>query len=318
MKVLIVSGFLGAGKTTFIKELLRVNDSIKPVILENEYGQNNLDSRELKGANRDLKLLEFMEGCVCCSKKDDFSQTILTISASLDPEYLIVEPTGVGKLSNILAAVEKVSYGKIELLKPVVVLTPRSFEKNLAEFPEIYSDQIKNAGCIVFSKAEHESSAVIAAVTEKIRAINPEVEILPEHYSTKPKTWFENLFAYQAPLARRSLQAETAQTSRTSTTSSSSDEVMEVSVSGAYLNNVGELVVFLEDLLHKEFGLVTRAKGVLKVGSEFLRFDLADNLYAIIAEENPEPKTQCVFIGRDIPGRKVKSRLNSLDLFFRR
>lgn len=310
MKVLIVSGFLGAGKTTFIKALLRVKDSIRPVILENEYGQNNLDSRELKGANRDLKLLEFMEGCVCCSKRDDFSQTILTISASLDPEYLIVEPTGVGKLSNILAAVEKVSYGKIELLKPVVVLTPRSFEKNLAEFPEIYSDQIRNAGRIVFSKAEHESSSVIAAVTEKIRALNPDVKILSDHYTTRPKTWFENLFA--------SRTSQTSQTSRTSTTSSSSDEVMEVSVSGAYLNNVGELVVFLEDLLHKEFGLVTRAKGVLKVGSEFLRFDLADNLYAIIAEANPEPTTQCVFIGRDILGRKVKSRLNSLDLFFRR
>lgn len=311
MKVLIVSGFLGAGKTTFIKALLRASDDIKPVILENEYGQNNLDARELQGGNKDLKLLEFMEGCVCCSKKDDFSQTILTVSASLDPEYLIVEPTGVGKLSNILAAVEKVKYGKIELLKPVVVLTPRSLEKNLSEFPEIYADQIKNAGRIVFSKAEHESAAIIAAVSEKIRAINPEVEIVSEHYSTKDGSWWSSLFTTSNPIT---LSTPTTYPS----TTSSSDEVMEVSVSGAYLNNVGELVVLLEDMLHKEFGLVTRAKGIIKVGAEWLRFDLADNLYAIISEPNPDPTTQCVFIGRSIIGYKIEERLNTLSSIFRR
>ena len=96
MKILVVSGFLGAGKTTFIKELIRRTKK-QPVILENEYGDNNLDSRSLSGGGA-LEILEFMEGCVCCTKKDSFVNTVLSISAAMDPEYLVIEPTGVGKL----------------------------------------------------------------------------------------------------------------------------------------------------------------------------------------------------------------------------
>ena len=88
MKVLIVSGFLGAGKTTFIKEAI-VRSGKKPVVLENEYGDTDLDKQSIGQAGK-LEILEFMEGCVCCTKKDSFVNTILTISAGLDPEYLIV------------------------------------------------------------------------------------------------------------------------------------------------------------------------------------------------------------------------------------
>ena len=88
MKVLIVSGFLGAGKTTFIKEAI-LRSGKKPVVLENEYGDTDLDRQSI-GQVGELEILEFMEGCVCCTKKDTFVNTVLTISAGLDPEYLIV------------------------------------------------------------------------------------------------------------------------------------------------------------------------------------------------------------------------------------
>ena len=104
MKILIVSGFLGAGKTTFIKELVR-RSGTRPVIMENEYGENNLDATELEqslSAQKEMKILEFMEGCVCCTKKDSFVNSVLTVFSGLDPEYLVIEPTGVGRLSNIL------------------------------------------------------------------------------------------------------------------------------------------------------------------------------------------------------------------------
>ena len=105
MKVLIVSGFLGAGKTTFIKELVR-RSGTRPVIMENEYGENNLDARELSaiqsppptagaadaspspasGGGQEMKILEFMEGCVCCTMKDSFVNSVLTIFSGLAPE----------------------------------------------------------------------------------------------------------------------------------------------------------------------------------------------------------------------------------------
>ena len=89
MKILLVSGFLGAGKTTFIKELIK-RTGTHPVIMENEYGDNNLDSLELRNdaaREDDIQVMEFMEGCVCCTMKDSFANSVFTIFSSLDPEY---------------------------------------------------------------------------------------------------------------------------------------------------------------------------------------------------------------------------------------
>ena len=97
MKILIVSGFLGAGKTTFIKEMSRKLDR-DFVVMENEYGETNMDETFLQD-NEKLNIWEMTEGCICCTMKADFASSILTIANTLDPEYLIVEPTGVGMLS---------------------------------------------------------------------------------------------------------------------------------------------------------------------------------------------------------------------------
>ena len=88
MQILLISGFLGAGKTTFIKELIKRTDK-KPVIMENEYGANNLDSLELQNSSPkagEIKVLEFMEGCVCCTMKDSFVNSVFTIYSSIGPE----------------------------------------------------------------------------------------------------------------------------------------------------------------------------------------------------------------------------------------
>ena len=137
MKILIISGFLGAGKTTFIKELIR-RTGIRPVVLENEYGRNNIDALDLQQSQQnsgDLRVLEFMEGCVCCTMKDSFVNSVLTIFTGLTPDYLIVEPTGVGRLSNILENLRPLLHGGVSLLRPVVVLSPPTYQQNMAEWP---------------------------------------------------------------------------------------------------------------------------------------------------------------------------------------
>ncbi len=91
MKILVVSGFLGAGKTTFIQELVR-RTGRDFAIYENEYGQADIDARRLR-QDSDLKVWESTENCICCSGKQDFATSVLTISNTIDPEYLIVEPT---------------------------------------------------------------------------------------------------------------------------------------------------------------------------------------------------------------------------------
>lgn len=295
MKVLIVSGFLGAGKTTFIKELIRKTETY-PVVLENEYGDNDLDKRDLADSAGELKILEFMEGCVCCTKKDTFLNSILAISSSLDPEYLIVEPTGVGKLGNILENVQAVVYDRIELLPPVVILCPQSFNEYVIDYPDIYKNQIENAGVVVFSKHENADPGFLSLIEDEIHKIRPDLKIQTEHYSKMDKAWFMNL-----------LQGEGGEFSREIVTGGAEENPLdEVSLRGMNFSSPGNLVSFLQAILMGRFGNIVRAKGVVKAGAELLRFDLADSTYAIKEEDPDYAVIQAVFIGRNLASEELK------------
>ena len=136
MRILVVSGFLGAGKTTFIKELARRTREDFSV-MENEYGQVGIDGQLLaekempESGEEDagkLNIWELTEGCICCSMKSDFASSILTIANTIDPEYLIVEPTGVGMLSNVMNNIRLIQYERISLLSPITILDGNSFD----------------------------------------------------------------------------------------------------------------------------------------------------------------------------------------------
>ena len=299
MKILIVSGFLGAGKTTFIKELIR-RSGVRPVIMENEYGENSLDARELAQSapeQKDMKILEFMEGCVCCTMKDSFVNSVLTVFSGLTPEYLVIEPTGVGRLSSIMENLRPVLHDELRLLQPVVVLSPRTFRANMAQWPALCGDQIAHAGVVVFSKGEREDPAFLEKTAEKVRGLNPRAEIVSAHYSGQPDAWWRALMELpaEAPAAAR----ETAE----------EESFSQLSVRAARLRHPAELAVLLEDCLRGAFGQIVRAKGVLPVGGEMLRFDLADRQYAITGA--PEGESQCVFIGPALDTEALCRRLGT-------
>jgi G3E family GTPase len=296
MKILLISGFLGAGKTTFIKELVK-RTGTQPVIMENEYGDNNIDSKELQQSvpkEKEIKILEFMEGCVCCTMKDSFVNSVLTVFSSLNPEYLIIEPTGVGRLSNILTNLKPILHGDISLLKPAVVLSPQSYAQNMKEWPELYRDQVANAQRVIFSKCEHESPEVIKAATEEIRKINPTAEILGGHYSSMDDDWWNSLLDIEG--TEKEIEA-----------TEGADSFSQVTITEGRISNVAELVMMLEDCIHGEFGHVARAKGTILVGNEMVKFDLADRLYIMTGTE--EGEGQCVFIGKNLDQKNIKRRL---------
>lgn len=300
MKILLISGFLGAGKTTFIKELVK-RTGTRPVIMENEYGENNIDSKELQQSvpkEKELKILEFMEGCVCCTMKDSFVNSVLTVFSSLDPEYLIIEPTGVGRLSNILTNLKPILHGNISLLKPAVVLSPQSYEQNMKEWPELYRDQVANAQRVIFSKCEHENPEVIKKVTEAIREINSSAEITGSHYSSLDDDWWNSLLDIEG-------------NGDVTEATEGVDSFSQVTVNAGWIDNPAELVMLLEDCIHGEFGHVARAKGTVRVGEEMVKFDLADRLY--LMTETDETESQCVFIGQYLDSKKIKQRLLTKD-----
>lgn len=135
MKILVVSGFLGAGKTTFIRTLAeRTKKDF--AVMENEYGAVNVDG-DLLEQTKDLNIWELTEGCICCSMQKDFATSILTIANTVDPEYLIVEPTGVGMLSKIIENIQKIEYERITLLEPLTILDGTMYDRCMSEFSEI-------------------------------------------------------------------------------------------------------------------------------------------------------------------------------------
>lgn len=292
MKILIVSGFLGAGKTTLIKEM--ANKTKRDfVILENEYGDVDIDSNMLK--DEGMNIWELTEGCVCCSMKQDFATSILTIANTLDPEYLIVEPTGVAKLGNIIKNIKQIEYERIILLKPITVIDGNAFDSFVSSYDNIYIDQLTNTSKIIISKTESKDKEENEELIKKIENLLiknnvsiSEIEILKEHYTKKNKDWWEKIL--------KSFLDE-----KYSVKESEEPEEMpdSISMKGCELENENLFIILLEDAIRGRFGDIVRAKGFIKCGKSYLRFDITGERYAITgANENNE--LEIVFIGKNI------------------
>lgn len=195
MKVLVVSGFLGAGKTSFIKELLsQTRQDI--VLLENEYSDNTIDKAELMAIDG-VSVIDMVEGCVCCSMKDGLKNSLLTISSVLDPSFLVIEPTGLAKLSEILKNIQAICYEKIQLLPPITLISVDYIQEYLRDYPELYRDQITYAQTIVLTKNENTSAEDIDKVKHILRDQQVEASITDRHYSQYPRSWWLSLLGLE-------------------------------------------------------------------------------------------------------------------------
>lgn len=176
IKIDVISGFLGAGKTTLIKKLFqsRIKNE-KVVLIENEFGEIGVDGAFLKDSGVQIK--EINSGCICCSLVGDFSASMKEVVEKFNPDRIIIEPSGVGKLSDIIKAIEKVE----EPLKINIVATVvdggkcKMYFKNFGEF---YDDQIKQANTVVVSKTDKLTEDKILAAVELIKSLNPHATIV--------------------------------------------------------------------------------------------------------------------------------------------
>ena len=296
MKILIVSGFLGAGKTTLIKEI--ANKTKRDfVVMENEYGDVDIDSNILK--DEGMNIWELTEGCVCCSMKQDFATSILTIANTLDPEYLIVEPTGVAKLGNIIKNIRQIEYERIILLKPITVIDGNIFDSFISSYDNIYIDQLVNASKIIISKTESKDEEENEELIKKIENVLiknngavSEIEILKEHYTKKNKEWWENIL--------KSFLDEKYAIKEKKEKSEEAEEMPDsISMKGCEIENENQFIILLEDTIRGRFGNIARAKGFIKCGKSYLRFDVAGERYAITGA-NETDELEIVFIGKNL------------------
>ena len=177
-KIDVVSGFLGAGKTTLIKKLLKeALDGSKVVLIENEFGEIGIDGGFLKESGIEIK--EMNSGCICCSLVGDFGTSLKEVLTTYSPERVLIEPSGVGKLSDVLKAVEDVAQDlDVEVNSAVAVVDASKCKMYMKNFGEFFINQVEYAGTIILTRADKTSQEKMNACVEMLRQHNDKATII--------------------------------------------------------------------------------------------------------------------------------------------
>ena len=178
-KIDIVSGFLGAGKTTLIKKLLaEAFQGEKLVLIENEFGEISIDGGFLKDSG--VQISEMSSGCICCSLVGDFDRALKDVHEQFHPDRILIEPSGVGKLSDVIVAVENAvkDVPDMQLNSFVTVADATKVKVYMKNFGEFYNNQIESAGTIILSRTQRLSQEKLEAAVALLREKNPTAAIL--------------------------------------------------------------------------------------------------------------------------------------------
>ena len=288
MKILLVSGFLGAGKTTFIKEIAK-NINLEFVVLENEYADIGIDGDFLDEKN--LNVWEMSEGCICCSMKGDFKSSIKRIYSEINPEYLVIEPTGVGMLSSIIENIREINNDDIEILSPLTLIDITSFNEYLETFNNFFIDNLKNTGKVILTKLENYNPFDIENIKNEIFKINNNLEIVTDDYRTFQKEWFGEILNKNIDnkIIDKNFSLKTHINLRT------------FSKENVNLKTMDELGLLLNRLVNGDFGKIYRAKGIVKIDGYWGKFNLVYKNFEM------EPIT-------DAKGTKIVIIGNNLDI----
>ncbi len=171
IKIDVFSGFLGAGKTTLIKKLIKeAYAGEKLVLIENEFGEIGVDGGFMKEAG--ITVNELNSGCICCSLVGDFAEALKKVASQLKPDRILIEPSGVGKLSDVVRAVERANIEGAKINSLTAVVDANKCKIYMKNFGEFFNDQIESAACIVFSHADVASSEKLATAVKLVREHN--------------------------------------------------------------------------------------------------------------------------------------------------
>ncbi|MEF2675685.1 MAG: GTP-binding protein [Eubacteriales bacterium] len=176
-KVDIFSGFLGAGKTTLIKKLIaEAYKGEKVVLIENEFGEIGVDKGFLK--NTGIQINEMNAGCICCTLVGDFGRALDQVIRDYDPERILIEPSGVGKLSDVIIAVQDLHNDKIQLNGFTTVVDAKKCKMYMKNFGEFYKNQVENASSIILSHVQGMSQEKLDQVVAMLRELNEDANIV--------------------------------------------------------------------------------------------------------------------------------------------
>lgn len=299
MKIIVVSGFLGAGKTTFIKQVLKcITRNI--IVLENEYAESNIDKLELSSSIDEKKIWELTEGCICCNRKESLIQSIISIASVLSPEYLIIESTGLAELQNIIYNIKRIEYEYIKYCGAITIVDLNMISTCLKE--KIFLNQIKYADAILLSKTKYKSRSEIESCRSFIHQLNASAQIKTDDFRYCKKEWFERLWNtlennHEIPVYEDLAHNMVRTVYET------------VPFHDVIFPDISSMMIFFTRTVRGYYGKIVRAKGFVLCAKSWIKFDISNNTYTI--EPSGKAKiNSAVFIGSYIKKNILTKDLN--------
>lgn len=320
MIINVVYGFLGAGKTTFIRYLLEhPPKGEKLVILVNEFGEVGVDGLVLSGRGADVAdVVEMPSGCICCTMASDFRRQIIELHKAFSPDRMIIEPTGVATISQIMSILEREDlealYSDIRLIHILDASEFLSFMKSHRYFME---NQLRAGNLMILNKTDRIKPSVTKLLVNSVKEINPEARVFPTSFAKLEPSVLDEIFDTDYKPA----SGEQEKNSREGTPVHHEDEAhglaQKYSPFGLrYPKAVFQLeclTSFFESLRDQEYGDVVRAKGIFRSPGGWIRLELASGEVSIA--KNPAGEESLVsVIGQFVNTPKLEARLKACQI----
>ena len=281
MEIQIVTGFLGAGKTTFLNRYLPLLSG-KTVVIENEFGDIGIDGDRIQ---EDIPVREIFAGCICCSLATDFRKGIKEIAENFHPDRILIEPSGVGRLTDIVKACqmarerEKVS---LQITKLIAIVDMASFEEYIEGFGAFYQDQIERAGLLLLSHVEAENKAQKEIIIGRLKELNPDAILYDGDWRQLENEELLKLLE-EAPDYDEDARRDAAFAALPADKVFSSVSFMDLPQM-----RIEDLEAIMKALEKEEYGYILRAKGWIETMEKGLvHFDFTPSVSKYREEKNP-------------------------------
>ena len=297
IKVDVISGFLGAGKTTMIKKLLDEDVLGEGIaIIENEFGDINIDEDRLKKSGIEIRSIS--SGCICCTLSGDFHMALEKLIREYNPKRIIIEPTGVGRLSDIISIVNMIKRSEnVELNMTMTIVDTVEFEDYIEVFGDFFTDQIQHANIIALSKSQLVDKVSVNKVIDSIRKINPKANIIATPWDELEAKYIIDIPKLNDDYSHHHDHEENS--------GSESFEFCSFETMKTYSKKNLELI--LSSLNNPIYGKVLRAKGaLLNTDRKWVNFDFVPKGSNVI-EGKVKTIGQVTVIGKELNKETIKN-----------
>lgn len=296
IKANLVSGFLGVGKTTLIKKILETLKEEKVVIIENEFGEVAIDGDLIKKDGFDV--FELRSGCICCTMKQDFEDSLQKVIERYKPDRIIIEPTGISSLSQLLDILKKDKFkDKININSVITVVDGTSYLEEKDAFGEFYMDQIENAEILIISKTQMIYKSTLNKIKESLKEFNKKAYIIELPFK-------EFSMEYVLKFLDENLSRDIKMKPEV-TMASTEDGFESLGIKTSKIFEIDYINKLVDKLFTGKYGNIIRIKGFLKSKEEIIQINCTKKVHNIeVVKDNEEIKI-CI-IGQNLNKREIQ------------